>query len=103
MSKQDDIQKQLKKQEEEVYGDSYTEGDHEVFDDTEEMVEDVTGDEPDEDKPYSLADEVEHDEEDLKVKPINDYQQEPDDNSQPETEIEKLEKEDRNSDKKLDK
>ena len=71
--KPDEIEEQLNKQEDEVYGTGYVDGDPDKFDDTEDMVEDVTGNAPsgnydgeEEDEEdeggFSIADEVEKDE-----------------------------------------
>lgn len=60
--KPSDVDEELKKQDDEVYGTDYTDG-GEKFHDTEDMVKDVTGDEPDEGVPYSIADAIQDDEE----------------------------------------
>lgn len=58
------IDEELKQQDDEVYGTDYTDGAHEKFDDTEEMIREVTGDDPDEEKDgFSIAEEIEKDEE----------------------------------------
>lgn len=65
MSKRDDIKEELEKEEDEVYGDETAVGsapDPEKVGDTEELVKEVTGNEPEEGKPYSIAEEVEKDE-----------------------------------------
>ncbi len=69
MVKRDDIDEILKKQEDEVYGDSYSEGDHDVYDDTEELLEETVGGDIDSKKPFSIAEEIEKDENDLVNRP----------------------------------
>jgi len=70
--KPDEVDEQVKQQEDEVYGTSYTEGDHEKFGDTEDMLEDVIGnspvgddeeedDEKDDEEGFSIADAVAED------------------------------------------
>lgn len=44
--------------------------------DVDEMMEDVVGEDFDEDAPLNIADEIDDDEEDLQDKPINNYQPE---------------------------
>lgn len=62
--KPDEIDEELKKQDDAVYGTSYTEGDPDKFADTKEMVEEVIGNEPDEERDgFLIAEEVEDDEE----------------------------------------
>lgn len=82
----DDIQKEVEEQEEEVYGtgtagSSDPDPDIVTRDDSEEKLEDAVGNEIDNTKPFSLADEVEKDEKARRSKPI-----------EPETEMEKVEK-----------
>lgn len=60
----DEIEKELEEQDDQVYGTSYTDGEHDKFGDTEEMIKEVTGDDPDEEQDgFSIAEEVEKDEE----------------------------------------
>ena len=67
--KPDELAEELKKQEDEVYGTGYTDGDPEKFGDTEDMLEDVIGNSPvgdeeeEEEDGFSIADAVAKDEE----------------------------------------
>lgn len=87
---QDQIDEELQKQEDEVYGTAYTDGDPEKFVDTEGMVEEVTGDEPEEGKPFSIADAVDEDEEAIAegADNLNDPNEHPDE--VPESGLEKI-------------
>ena len=60
------IDEELQKQDDEVYGTDYTDGSHDKFDDTEEMVEEVIGNKPKKGKPFDIAEEVEEDEQAIK-------------------------------------
>jgi len=68
----DKVQEEVDEQEAINYGTGYTEGDHEVFDNTKEMVKDVAGNEPEEGKPFSIAEEIDKDTEDEKDQPHSD-------------------------------
>lgn len=83
----DKIQKEIDKQEDENYGTGYIDGDPDKFSNTEEMVEDVTGNEIDEEAPegFTMADEVDEAEEALEDN--EDYE-----SDEPETLMEKQEK-----------
>jgi len=84
------VQEEVDEQEDINYGTGYTEGDPDKFDSTKEMVEDVIGNEPDEDKPFSIAEAVEDDEEArLEDKP------EDDEEIELESELEQIEKEEK--------
>ncbi len=56
------VQKEVQEQEDETYGTDYTEGVHEKFGDTEEVLEETIGNKPKKKIPFILADEVEEDE-----------------------------------------
>jgi|GEM_PF-3503752 len=71
MPKREDIDQILKKQEDEVYGDSYSEGDHDVYDDTEELLEETVGGDVDPKEPFSIAEEIKKDENDLVNRPLS--------------------------------
>jgi len=59
-----DIAKQLKKQNDDAYGDDYVDGDHDKFDDTKEMLEDAIGNAPREGESFLIDDEIDKDEND---------------------------------------
>ncbi len=67
----DKVDEELKKQEDDVYGTEYTDG-GEKFHDTEDMVKDVAGNEPEEGKPFSIAEEIDKDTKDEKDQPHSD-------------------------------
>lgn len=83
----DKIQKEIDQQEDDNYGTGYIDGDPDKFSNTEEMVEDVTGNEIDEEAPegFTMADEVGEAEEALEDN--EDYE-----SDEPETLMEKQEK-----------
>lgn len=89
---QDQIDEELKKQDDEVYGTDYTDG-GEKFHDTEEMVKEVIGEEPEDGKPFSVADAVEEDEEAIEDGADNVGYPGDVDEDDVESELEKLEKE----------
>lgn len=60
------LDEEVKQQENEVYGTDYVDSGEGVYDDTEEMVKDVIGNEPEDDEPFSIAQEVEDDEKELR-------------------------------------
>lgn len=60
----DQVQKEVDQEEDINYGTGYTDGDHEKFEDTGEMVKEVTGNEPEEGEPFEIAEEIKADEED---------------------------------------
>lgn len=88
---QDQIDEELQKQEDEVYGTDYTDG-GEKFHDTEEMIEEVTGDEPIEGKPFSIAEAVEEDEEAIEAGADNLNDPNEDADEVPESGLEKIER-----------
>lgn len=86
----DEVDEELQKQDDEVYGTDYTDG-GEKFHDTEDMVKEVTGDDPDEEQDgFSIAEEVEKDEE--AVEDGADTPGYPLDDEEPESDLEKIEK-----------
>lgn len=93
---QDEIDKQLKKQDDDVYGDAYVDGDPDKFSDTGEMIEDVTGNEPDDTKPYSIAKEELEDAKDIRDDKPEDKEEE--EIEEIESDIERIEKEKRKED-----
>ncbi len=63
-----DIDEEIKKEEEETYGETTVGGSEqglETDDDTEKVVGDVIGNEPKEDDKFSIAEEIENDEKDI--------------------------------------
>ena len=69
--KPEDLEEEFKKQDSEVYEPELT-----GEDDTVDILEDVIGNEPEDDKPFTIAEEVEKDELEHHEKPINDYSDE---------------------------
>ncbi len=66
MAKQkiDEVKKEIEEQKDEFYGEEAVGGSEmglETDDDTKEMIEEVTGDEPEEEKPYSIAEDLQGD------------------------------------------
>lgn len=82
----DEIEEQLQAQDDAVYGTAYVDGDPDKYSDTDQMLEDVIGNEPDEEEDgFSLAEEVDKDEKAILVGSPND-----DDES--ESEMDKIER-----------
>jgi hypothetical protein len=89
----DDIKKELEEQEDAYYGDETVSGSNPnpakvTQNDTEDNIEDVTGNEPKAGVPFSLADEVDDDEMARRGRKNKDYYEE----DEPESEMEKIEK-----------
>jgi len=77
--KPQDVADELQKDEGRFYGDQEVGGtntDPEKDDDVADMMTDVVGDDFDEDEEVDIAQEIEEDEEDLREKPIENYQAE---------------------------
>lgn len=75
MAKQDPrkIAEELKKQNDDSYGDDYVDGDPDKFKNTHEMLEDAVGNAPLDGVPYSIDDEIDGDEEGLEKSPLEDF------------------------------
>ena len=99
--KQDQIDEELQKQDDDVYGTGYTDGDPDKFADTEEMVKDVTGNEPDpEQDGFEMEEEIEEDERAVREDKREDETQDTIDRI--ESDIEKIEREKRDKDSASD-
>jgi hypothetical protein len=93
----DEVQKELEEQDDDVYGTGYTDGDPDKFADTEEMVKDVTGNDPDPERDgFEIEEEVEDDEKSIRDDEPEDKAQ--DEIDEIESAIEKVEKEKRDKD-----
>lgn len=91
----DDVQKEIEELEDENYGDETISGTNprpDADDDVEDFMEDVVGEDFDEEDDLDIADEIEDDEENIRDEEINDYQPDDDDDVEPESELEKIEK-----------
>lgn len=93
----DDVQKEIEELEDENYGDETVSGTNprpDADDDVEDFMEDVVGEDFDEDKPFNMGDEVNEDEIEIRDDEINDYTPEPDtdDDEEPEDYLTKIEK-----------
>ena len=85
------IDEELAQQDDDVYGTRYTDGDHDKFDDTKEMVKDVTGNEPDPERDgFEIAEEIEEDEKDIATGRPEDASEK--EATEIESEIEKIER-----------
>jgi len=77
--KPDEVEEELQKDEDRFYGDQTVSGTSthpDSDDDVEEMMSDVVGEDFDENEEVGLAEEIQEDEEDLRGKPIENYQAE---------------------------
>jgi len=62
------LEEQIQEQDEETYGTGHTDGDQDLYSNTKDMVKEVTGNEPDPERDgFSIAEEVEKDEEDIEA------------------------------------
>ncbi len=97
--KPDDVIKELKNQDDENYGDETISGTNPVSGeapDVDDMMDDVVGEDHDEEEELDIAEEIEGDEEEIKSGEINDYQDDEDEASEetvPQDNLVEIEKE----------
>lgn len=97
--KPDDVIKELKNQDDENYGDETISGTSPVSGeapDVDDMMDDVIGEDHDEEEELDIAEEIEGDEEEIKSGEINDYQDDEDEASEetvPQDNLVEIEKE----------
>lgn len=97
--KPDDVIKELKNQDDENYGDETISGTSPVSGeapDVDDMMDDVVGEDHDEEEELDIAEEIEGDEEEIKSGEINDYQDDEDEASEetvPQDNLVEIEKE----------